>query len=48
MNTRFSGHLAMLLATIMWGAMAPIAKSVLEQGVLDGWRILSFPIHKNY
>ena len=30
------GHLAMLLATIMWGAMAPIAKGVLEQGVLDG------------
>lgn len=26
----------MLLATIMWGAMAPIAKGVLEQGVLDG------------
>lgn len=26
----------MLLATIMWGAMAPIAKGVLEDGVLDG------------
>ena len=26
----------MLLATIMWGAMAPIAKGVLEQDVLDG------------
>ena len=26
----------MLLATIMWGAMAPIAKGVLEEGVLDG------------
>ena len=30
------GHLAMLLATIMWGAMSPIAKGVLETGVLDG------------
>lgn len=30
------GHLSMLLATIMWGAMAPIAKGVLEEGVLDG------------
>ena len=26
----------MLLATVMWGAMSPIAKGVLEQGVLDG------------
>ena len=26
----------MLFATIMWGAMAPIAKGVLEQGALDG------------
>lgn len=32
----FQGHLSMLLATIMWGAMAPIAKGVLEEGVLDG------------
>lgn len=31
-----AGHMAMLLATIMWGAMSPIAKGVLEQGVLDG------------
>lgn len=30
------GHLSMLLATIMWGAMSPIAKGVLEEGVLDG------------
>ena len=30
------GHLAMLLATIMWGALSPIAKGVLEQGVIDG------------
>ena len=30
------GHLAMLLATIMWGALAPIAKGVLEQGVVNG------------
>lgn len=35
-GNRTLGHLAMLLATIMWGAMAPIAKSVLEQKVLDG------------
>lgn len=26
----------MLLATIMWGAMSPIAKGVLEEGALDG------------
>lgn len=26
----------MLLATVMWGAMSPIAKGVLEQGVLNG------------
>lgn len=26
----------MLLATVMWGAMSPIAKGVLEQGVVDG------------
>ena len=26
----------MLLATIMWGALSPIAKGVLEQGVIDG------------
>lgn len=26
----------MLLATVMWGAMAPIAKGVLEEGVFDG------------
>ena len=30
------GHLSMLLSTIMWGAMAPIAKGILEEGVLDG------------
>ncbi|MCH5242173.1 MAG: DMT family transporter [Muribaculaceae bacterium] len=35
-GNRTYGHLGMLMATIMWGAMAPIAKSVLEQGVLDG------------
>lgn len=35
-ENRTYGHLAMLMATIMWGAMTPIAKSVLEQGVLDG------------
>ena len=36
MDKRFSGHIAMLLATIMWGAMNPIAKSVLEKDILDG------------
>lgn len=30
------GHLAMLFATILWGAMSPIAKGVLEQGVISG------------
>ena len=32
----YSGHLSMLLATVMWGAMSPIAKGVLEEGLLDG------------
>lgn len=32
----FMGHMAMLLATIMWGAMSPIAKGVLQSGLLDG------------
>ena len=31
-----AGHVAMLLATVMWGAMSPIAKGVLENGVGDG------------
>lgn len=30
------GHLSMLFATIMWGAMAPIAKGFMQQGVVDG------------
>lgn len=30
------GHLAMLLATIMWGAMNPIAKAVLQEGIIGG------------
>lgn len=35
-SKNFSAHFAMLMATVMWGAMSPIAKGVLEQGVLDG------------
>lgn len=35
-NTPWAGHLAMLGATIFWGAMAPIAKGVLEAGVIGG------------
>ena len=31
-----SGHLAMLVATILWGALSPIAKGVLEEGVMNG------------
>ena len=30
------GHLAMLFATILWGAMSPIAKGVLQEGALNG------------
>lgn len=30
------GHISMLLATIMWGALAPIAKIVLEHDVVSG------------
>ena len=32
----YSGHLSMLTATVMWGAMAPIAKGILEEGLIDG------------
>ena len=31
-----AGHVAMLAATAMWGIMSPIAKFVLEHGVIDG------------
>lgn len=31
-----AGHAAMLLATIFWGAMSPIAKGVLEEGIISG------------
>ena len=34
----------MLMATVMWGAMAPIAKGVLEQGVFDGMTLSVFRI----
>lgn len=30
------GHLAMLCATIMWGAMSPIAKGVMQEGEIGG------------
>ena len=30
------GHLGMLLATIMWGALSPVAKAILEEGIVDG------------
>lgn len=36
LSRSFFGHLSMLLATLMWGAMSPIAKGVLEQGVVNG------------
>ena len=32
----FPGHIAMLMATVMWGALSPIAKSVLSTGIIDG------------
>ena len=35
-NKPWMGHMSMLLATIMWGALSPIAKGVLEGGVIDG------------
>ena len=31
-----SGHIAMLFATVLWGSLSPIAKGVLEGGVVDG------------
>lgn len=30
------GHLAMFMATMMWGAMSPIAKGIMGEGALDG------------
>ena len=35
-SKKVSGHLAMLLATVMWGAMSPIAKGLLEGDSFDG------------
>lgn len=32
----FLGHLSMVCASIMWGAMSPIAKGILEEGYIDG------------
>ena len=32
----FSGHFAMLCATIFWGALSPIAKGILKEGLIDG------------
>ena len=30
------GHIAMFFATVMWGAMSPIAKNVMGEGGIDG------------
>lgn len=35
-NRLLTGHLAMLFATILWGAMSPIAKGILESGTING------------
>lgn len=35
-NKQFYGHAAMLLATTFWGCMAPVAKGVLEGGIIHG------------
>lgn len=35
-NKTLPAHLAMLLATTLWGAMSPIAKGVLEEGEIGG------------
>lgn len=35
-NQYLSGHLAMIVATILWGSLSPVAKGVLEGGVIDG------------
>lgn len=32
----WQGHLAMFLATVLWGAMSPIAKTILEEGAMGG------------
>ena len=37
MNIRnWSGHLLMVLATVMWGVLSPIAKEVLEHQIMSG------------
>lgn len=35
-NGRWKGHVAMLGANMVWGAMSPISKNVLESGLVDG------------
>ena len=36
LSKNLSGHISMLMATVMWGALSPIAKGVLEEGVING------------
>lgn len=38
------GHQAMLFATILWGAMSPIAKGILEEGLLNGFALSALRI----
>ena len=33
---RWKGHVAMLFATMFWGAMSPVAKGILENGIVEG------------
>ncbi|MDE6165041.1 MAG: DMT family transporter [Muribaculaceae bacterium] len=33
---QWEGHMAMFFANILWGAMSPVAKSVMQEGVITG------------
>lgn len=36
-NSRsWEGHIAMIVANILWGAMSPVAKAVMQEGVISG------------
>lgn len=35
-SNRWEGHVAMVFANILWGAMSPVAKAVMQEGVITG------------
>lgn len=43
-DSYLQGHIGMLAATIFWGAMAPIAKGLLGNGIMDGFALSALRI----